>query len=87
MKASVARGKSRMVSPFLQAVAAHATPSQDTLLLPQAAALPACVRDSLPLPLPFTAAGRKSCAVSKAALWRALLGCPPGPFKTADDVS
>lgn len=73
-----------MVGPFLQAAATPATQSLETLLLPQAAAFPACARRSLRLPLPFTAGGQKNSLVRKAALWRALLGCPPSPFKTAD---
>lgn len=73
-----------MVGSSLQAAAAGTTGSQETLLLPQAAA---CVRDSLCLPLPFTAAAQNNPSVNKAALRRALVGCPRSPFETAVDGS
>lgn len=74
-----------MVGPFLQGAATRTIQSQETLLLPRAAAFAAGVGDSLCVPLPLTAAGQKTSLVSKAALWGALLGCPLSPFKTADD--
>lgn len=66
--------------PFSSGCSGSCNRSREKLLLP-------CVRDSLCLPLPFTAAGQNNSLVSKAALWSVLLGCPPGPFKTADDSS
>lgn len=50
--------------PLSSGCSGSCNPSREMLLLPQAAAFPACVRDSLCLPLPFTTAGQNNFLVS-----------------------